>query len=59
MQIQTIMLHKSAFFRAMAVPACIVWGVFEFVALQRSRLRARSTQMSAPSGRDGIDRGFW
>ena len=32
------MLHKAAFFRLLAVPACLAWGVLEFVALQRSRL---------------------
>lgn len=35
------MLHKPAFFRALAIPACIVWGVLEFLALQRSRLQGR------------------
>ena len=35
----TIMLHTSAFYRAIAIPACLLWGVLEFVALQRSRLR--------------------
>jgi hypothetical protein len=35
------MLHKTAFFRALAIPACLVWGVLEFFALQRSRLLGR------------------
>jgi hypothetical protein len=35
------MLTKSAFFRAAAIPMCMVWGVREFFALQRSRLRSR------------------
>ncbi|WP_157979276.1 hypothetical protein [Rhodoferax ferrireducens] len=37
------MLHKAAFFRALAIPACLVWGVLEFFALQRSRLLGRRT----------------
>jgi len=35
------MLHKSAFFRIVAIPACMVWGVLEFFALQRARLLSR------------------
>lgn len=35
------MLQKAAFFRALAIPACLVWGVLEFIALQRSRLLLR------------------
>ena len=35
------MLQKAAFFRALAIPACLVWGVMEFVALQRARLWGR------------------
>ena len=35
------MLHKAAFFRAMAIPACMVWGIVEFFALQRARLQRR------------------
>ncbi|MEO8118482.1 MAG: hypothetical protein ABI606_04070 [Rhodoferax sp.] len=35
------MLHKTAFFRALSIPACLVWGVLEFFALQRSRLLGR------------------
>jgi hypothetical protein len=38
------MLHKPAFFRALAIPACMVWGVLEFFALQRARLQSRRTQ---------------
>jgi hypothetical protein len=37
------MLQKAAFFRAMAIPACLAWGLFEFFALQRSRLQGRRT----------------
>jgi hypothetical protein len=32
------MPHPTAFYRALAIPACLVWGVVEFLALQRSRL---------------------
>jgi hypothetical protein len=35
------MLHKAAFFRALAIPACLVWGVLEFFALQRARMLGR------------------
>lgn len=35
------MLPQAAFFRALAIPACLVWGVLEFFALQRSRLLGR------------------
>jgi hypothetical protein len=35
------MMHKAAFFRVIAIPACMAWGMLEFYALQRSRLRHR------------------
>jgi len=35
------MLHKATFIRLMAIPACMVWGVLEFFALQRARLQSR------------------
>jgi hypothetical protein len=35
------MLPKLTFIRVLAIPACVVWGVMEFIALQRSRLYAR------------------
>jgi len=35
------MLKKAAFFRVLAIPACMVWGILEFFALQRSRLLGR------------------
>ena len=35
------MLNKAAFFRALAVPPCLVWGLLEFFALQRSRFQNR------------------
>lgn len=31
------MFYKSAFIRWIAIPACIVWGVLELLALQRAR----------------------
>jgi hypothetical protein len=31
------MFYKSALIRWMAIPACIVWGVLELLALQRVR----------------------
>jgi hypothetical protein len=30
------MFHKSTLIRALAIPACLVWGVMEFMALQRA-----------------------
>ena len=35
------MLLKVKFFRVMAIPACMVWGILELIALQRSRLLGR------------------
>ncbi len=35
------MLHKNTFFRWIALPACILWGVLEFVALQRAHMHHR------------------
>jgi hypothetical protein len=35
------MPNKSAFFRTMAIPACMIWGILEFIALQRCRLQGR------------------
>jgi hypothetical protein len=34
-------LRKAVFFRAMAIPACVVWGVLELLALQRARWQWR------------------
>lgn len=39
------MMHNTAFFRVMAIPACLVWGVLEFVALQRARLQGKRKQV--------------
>jgi hypothetical protein len=35
------MFSNATFIRLVAVPACLVWGVMEFYALQRAQLRAR------------------
>ncbi len=35
------MLHKKTFIRVVAIPACILWGLAEFMALQKSRLMMR------------------
>jgi hypothetical protein len=35
------MFIKVKFFRFMAIPACLVWGFLELMALQRSRLLGR------------------
>ena len=35
------MMHKISLIRVVAIPACMVWGVLEFIALQRSRLLSR------------------
>jgi hypothetical protein len=32
------MIPKTAFFRLLAVPACVVWGLVEFIALQRAHV---------------------
>jgi hypothetical protein len=32
------MTRNAAFVRFIALPACIVWGVLEFIALQRAHL---------------------
>lgn len=37
------MFAKSSFYRAIAVPACVAWGVIELVALQRARWQQRRT----------------
>ena len=42
------MMHNTAFFRVMAIPACLVWGVLEFVALQRARLQGKRNHILDP-----------
>jgi hypothetical protein len=32
------MFHRSNLIRALAIPACLVWGVMEFLALQRAHV---------------------
>jgi len=32
------MFFKTKFFRLLAIPACLVWGVRELLCLQRARL---------------------
>ncbi|MEI7763382.1 MAG: hypothetical protein WCI85_09135 [Comamonadaceae bacterium] len=36
------MKRKVSFSHLLAIPACILWGVHELFALQRSRLQVRS-----------------
>lgn len=38
------MWHKTGFVRLMVIPACLVCGVWEFLALQRARLMNRGLQ---------------
>jgi len=35
------MLFRTRFFRLLAIPACVVWGVLELLCLQRARLEWR------------------
>jgi len=46
----TTMLRKTSFFRFLAIPACMVWGAFEFIALQRSRLQIKWTRSRLATG---------
>lgn len=32
------MFNRSAFYRLLVIPACLAWGVMEFLALQRAHL---------------------
>ena len=43
---QLSMFHRSTLIRALAIPACLVWGVSEFLALQRARLANRKLHIS-------------
>ena len=36
-----VLLRKAAVMRLVAVPACLVWGVWELCALQRVRWQQR------------------
>jgi hypothetical protein len=35
-------MRNFPFFRVMAIPVCILWGLLEFMALQRSRWLRRT-----------------
>lgn len=35
------MFLKVNFFRLLAIPACLVWGILELISLQRARLMSR------------------
>jgi len=35
------MLMKANFFRLLAIPACLLWGIWELISLQRARLLTR------------------
>lgn len=37
-------LPTPSFIRMAALPACMVWGMLEFIALQRARLHLRRPQ---------------
>ena len=43
------MFAKSSFYRAIAVPACVAWGVIELVALQRARWQQRHARHTQPA----------
>lgn len=34
-------LRHASFFRLMALPACLAWGILELIALRRARLQLR------------------
>ncbi|BDT69758.1 hypothetical protein os1_39500 [Comamonadaceae bacterium OS-1] len=36
-----VLLRKAAVMRLVAVPACLVWGLWELCALQRARWQQR------------------
>lgn len=38
------MLHKTAVFRTLLMPACLLCGLLEFLALQRARWLRRRAQ---------------
>jgi len=35
------MQNRSDYLRFIAVPVCLIWGIVEFLALQRARLQIR------------------
>jgi len=38
------MQNQTTYFRIVAIPACVIWGLLEFFALQRARFHIRHTQ---------------
>ncbi len=38
------MPNQTTYFRIVAIPACMIWGLLEFFALQRARFQIRRTQ---------------
>lgn len=41
------MIFRTHFFRWLAIPVCVVAGLMEFVALQRSKLPGRKSGLGA------------
>ena len=41
------MFFRTHFFRWLAIPACVVAGVMELAALQRSKLQSRKSGLGA------------
>ena len=39
-----VLLHKAGVMRLVAVPACLVWGIWEMCALQRARWLGRKSR---------------
>lgn len=40
------MFVKTSFYRVIAMPACIAWGLVELVALQRARWQLRRNHVT-------------
>jgi hypothetical protein len=40
------MFSNATFIRLVAVPACVLWGVMEFFALQRAQARVKKITSS-------------
>jgi hypothetical protein len=43
------MRRAFAFYRFLAIPGCLLWGLFELLALQRSRWSTRGRRRSEPA----------
>jgi hypothetical protein len=41
------MFYRSAFFRVLVIPACLAWGLVEFLALQRAHLSLKKLKGNA------------